>query len=145
MNSIYLDTARLLTQVTPFVFASGALVIYLASHNRPLHEVLFPSLRDVSQDYERNFKGMTNQPVELRALLGARARMIQELQSGLDAEERRFLLSLVTGHPESPLLGISHIEHLPEIRWKLHNLAKLERNNPEKFAEQAEALTQRLR
>lgn len=121
-----------------------AFVVYLASHNRPVHEVLFPALRNIEQDYERNFKGMTAEPVELPQLMAARERMVQELQSGLDADERRFLLSLVAGRPEWPLLGIEHAEHLPGIRWKLHNLAQLERKSPRKFAEQAEALSQRL-
>lgn len=121
-----------------------AFVVYLASHNRPVHEVLFPSLRDVSQEYERNFKGMTTEPVELPALLDARERMVQELQNALDTDERRFLLSLVAGRPEWPLLGIAHIEHLPGIRWKLHNLAQLERKSPAKFAEQADALARQL-
>ena len=70
---------------------------------------------------------MTTEPVELAALLAARERMVQELQGGLDADERRFLLSLVAGRPEWPLLGIAHAEHLPGIRWKLRNLAQLER------------------
>ncbi len=121
-----------------------AFVVYLASHNRPVHEVLFPAMRDVGQEYERNFKGMTADPVELAALLAARERMVQELQSGLDADERRFLLSLVVGRPEWPLLGIAHIEHLPGIRWKLHNLAQLERTSPVKFAEQGDALARQL-
>ena len=72
-----------------------AFVIYLASHNRPVHEVLFPALRDIGHEYERNFKGMTAEPVDLPQLLAARERMVHELQSGLDADERRFLLSLV--------------------------------------------------
>lgn len=121
-----------------------AFVIYLASHNRPVHEVLFPALRDIGQEYERNFKGMTAEPVDLPQLLAARERMVRELQSGLDADERRFLLSLVAGRPEWPLLGIAHAEHLPGIRWKLHNLAQLERKSPAKFADQAEVLSQRL-
>ncbi|QKE41599.1 MAG: nucleotidyl transferase AbiEii/AbiGii toxin family protein [Ferrovum myxofaciens] len=121
-----------------------AFVVYLASHNRPVHEVLFPSMRDIGQEYERNFKGMTTEPVELAALLAARAQMVQELQGDLDADERRFLLSLVAGRPEWPLLGITHAEHLPGIRWKLRNLAQLEHKNPAKFAEQADALAQRL-
>lgn len=121
-----------------------AFVIYLASHNRPVHEVLFPALRDIGQEYERNFKGMTAEPVDLPQLLAAREQMVRELQSGLDADERRFLLSLVAGRPEWPLLGIAHAEHLPGIRWKLHNLAQLERKSPAKFADQAEVLSQRL-
>lgn len=121
-----------------------AFVIYLASHNRPVHEVLFPAMRDNGQEYERNFKGMTTEPVELDALLAARERMVQELHSGLDADERRFLLSLVNGQPEWPLLGIAHAENLPGIRWKLQNLAQLKRKSPAKFAEQADLLARRL-
>lgn len=121
-----------------------AFVVYLASHNRPVHEVLFPALRNIEQEYERNFRGMTIEPVELSALLAARERMLRELQDGLNADERGFLLSLVVGHPQWPLLGIAHLEHLPGIRWKLHNLTQLEQKSPRKFAEQSEALAQRL-
>ena len=121
-----------------------AFVVYLASHNRPVHEVLFPTLRDIGQEYERNFIGMTTEPVELAALLTTRERMVQELQSGLDAQERRFLRSLVANKPEWSLLGIAHLDQLPGIRWKLHNLGQLELKNPKKFAEQAEALAQQL-
>jgi predicted nucleotidyltransferase component of viral defense system len=121
-----------------------AFVVYLASHNRPVHEVLFPALRNIEQEYERNFKGMTTKLVDLSALLAARERMLQELQVGLDADERGFLLSLVAGRPQWGLLGIAHLEHLPGIRWKLTNLAQLERKSPRKFAEQADALARRL-
>lgn len=122
-----------------------AFVVYLASHNRPVHEVLFPALRNIEQEYERGFKGMTTEPVELSALLAARERMLQELQSGLKADERGFLISLVEGRPQWPLLGIAHLEQLPGIRWKLHNLTQLQQKSPRKFAEQAEILAQRLK
>ena len=138
------DVMQLLAHegITPGI--RRAFVVYLASHNRPVHEVLFPTLRNIEQEYEQNFKGMTADPVELAALLAARERMLYELQSGLDADERGFLLSLVAGRPQWGLLGIAHLEHLPGIRWKLHNLAQLERKSPQKFAEQAEALARRL-
>jgi hypothetical protein len=63
------------------------------------------------------------------------ARSARELQRGLDADERRFLLSLVAGAPEWPLLRIAHLEHRPGLRWKLRNLAQLQKANPRKFAE----------
>lgn len=117
-----------------------AFVIYLASHNRPVHEVLFPSLRDIRQDFEHNFAGMTAEPVELDALLAARERMMSELQKGLSADERRFLLSLVAAAPEWSLLGVPHLDQLPGVRWKLQNLERLRKTNARKFAEQSDAL-----
>ncbi len=105
------DVIQLLAHegITPGILR--AIVIYPVSHNRPVHEVLFPSMRHIGQEYECNFKGMTTEPVELAALLAARERMVQELQGNLDANERRSLLSRVAGRPEWPLLGIAHAEH----------------------------------
>ena len=128
--------------ITPAIRRS--FVVYLASHNRPIHEVLFPKLRDVSGEYERTFKGMTTEPVELNALLSARERMVAELQAGLDAAEREFLLSLARNDLNWGLLGIEHLEHLPGIRWKLENLDRLAKANPKKFKEQAHTLERLL-
>ena len=83
---------------------------------------------------------MTAEPVPLTALLSARERMVRELQQKLDDNERRFLLSLVAGTPDWSLLGIAHLEHLPGIRWKLHNLEQLRKKSTRKFEEQAEML-----
>lgn len=124
--------------ITPEIRRS--FVVYLASHNRPIHEVLFPNLRDISGEYESTFKGMTTEPVELKALVSARERMIAELKAGLDAAEREFLLSLARNEPNWDLLGIEHLEQLPGIRWKLANLGRLANSNPKKLKEQARML-----
>ncbi len=124
--------------ITPEIRRS--FVVYLASHNRPIHEVLFPNLRDISGEYEGTFKGMTTQPVELKALVSARQRMIAELQAGLDAAEREFLLSLARNEPNWDLLGIEHLAQLPGIRWKLENLGRLAKANPKKLKQQAQEL-----
>jgi predicted nucleotidyltransferase component of viral defense system len=121
-----------------------AFVVYLASHNRPVHEVLFPSLRDIRQEFENNFAGMTVEPVKLDALLAARERMVRELQQGLTADERRFLLSLVAVEPDWKLLGVPHLEQLPGPRWKLQNLERLRKANARKFAEQSDTLARLL-
>ena len=124
--------------ITPAIRRS--FVVYLASHNRPIHEVLFPSLRDISGDYDSTFRGMTAEPAELDALLAARERMIAELHASLDAEEREFLLSLARNAPNWALLGIEHLEQLPGIRWKLSNLERLAKANPKKLKAQAQEL-----
>ena len=121
-----------------------AFVVYLASSNRPVHEVLFPPLRDIRHDFVHNFQGMTAEPVPLDALLAARERLVREIQQGLDDDERRFLLSLVAGAPEWALLGIDQLEHLPGVRWKLHNLTQLQKMNAKKFAEQGALLAAQL-
>jgi predicted nucleotidyltransferase component of viral defense system len=128
--------------ITPAI--RRAFVVYLASHNRPVHEVLFPSLRNIRHDFENNFRGMTTEPVELAVLLATRERMISDLQNNLDAGERRFLISLVANQPEWASLGIPHVEQLPGIRWKIQNLEKLQKTNPTKFAEQLDALNRLL-
>jgi predicted nucleotidyltransferase component of viral defense system len=119
-------------------------VVYLACHNRPVHEVLFPAVRDISQEYERTFKGMTAEPVELSELIATRERLIHELQHGLDADERKFLMSFVRNQPDWSLLGISHLAELPGIRWKLYNLGQLANLSPKKFVTQAEVLERLL-
>jgi len=128
--------------ITPHI--RRAFVVYLASHNRPTHEVLFPPLRDVRQEFEQNFVGMTTEPVELEPLLAARDRMVRELQQGLTLDERRFLLSLVAAKPEWSLLGVPHLEQLPGLKWKLQNLETLRNSNAKKFAEQSNALARHL-
>jgi predicted nucleotidyltransferase component of viral defense system len=121
-----------------------AFVVYLSSHNRPVHEVLFPELRDIRMDYERNFVGMTSQATETAFLLEARDRMIRELHAGLDMNERGFLLSLVRAEPEWELLEIPHVSELPAVRWKLQNLRRLQRERPKQFALQYTSLASRL-
>ena len=121
-----------------------AFVVYLASHNRPVHEVLFPTLRDIRQEFENSFAGMTVEPVELERLLAAREQMVRELQQGLTKDERQFLLSLVAAEPEWALLGVPHLEQLPGVRWKLQNLERLRKADPQKFAEQKDTLTRRF-
>lgn len=121
-----------------------AFVIYLASHNRPIHEVLFPTQRDIAQEYERTFQGMTTEPVALNDLLSTRERMIRQLQTTLDTNERRFLLTLVANEPDWSLLSVPHAPELPGIRWKLHNLGQLQKANPKKFAEQSTTLIRLL-
>jgi predicted nucleotidyltransferase component of viral defense system len=138
------DVMQLYTHegITPAI--RRAFVVYLASHNRPLHEVLSPALRDITLDYERTFVGMTTEPVKLVELLSVRDRLVAELPQTLDSNERQFLLSLVRNAPEWRLLEIAHLEQLPAVRWKLRNLEQLAKSSPKKFTEQADALNRLL-
>lgn len=121
-----------------------AFVVYLASHGRTLHEVLFPTAKDLSLAYNSSFAGMTTEPVMLDALLAARERLFVELPAAIDANEREFLRTLVRARPDWSLLDIAHLEELPAIRWRLQNLQLLERTNPDRFRALADALDEKL-
>ena len=95
----------------------SAFVVYLASHNRPVHEVLFGARKVIDIEYEQ----MTATPVGLDQLHETRERMFTEIQSSLTTQERRFLLSLVANQPEWDLLGVPHLHQLPALRCKLNN------------------------
>ncbi len=124
--------------VTPEI--RRAFVVYAASHNRPLHEVLAPAEKDVGFAYAQHFVGLTSDPVSLDALLEARRQLMRIVSTTLDEDERAFLLSFASPDPAWSRLGIPHLSELPAIRWKRHNLEKLRAEQPTKFATQQAAL-----
>jgi hypothetical protein len=100
-------------------------VIYLASHDRPMSEILAPTWKDLSKVYETDFRGMTLDDVPLSRLLEARTQLLEKIKANLLDEEKYFLLSIKRGEPEWQLLGIPGINLLPAIQWKLLNIRKM--------------------
>lgn len=118
-------------------------VVYLAGHNRPTHEVLFPNEKRLEAVFENEFIGMTSAPVGLDELIETRRRLMHELPRALQPRHRQFLLSMVRAEPEWDLLPHAHIAQLPALQWKLRNLAQL-RKNAAKFKQQRDELEARL-
>ena len=119
-------------------------LIYVASSPRPAHELLDPNLIDLEQPYAREFEGMTRTPVPLATLLATRLKLVADLQSRLDDKARQFLLTLQDGEPDFAAIDRSQAADLPAVKWKLLNLNKLKRDNPEKHAAQRDALLKLL-
>lgn len=119
-------------------------VIYLACHNRPIHELLSPALRDISQEYERTFAGMTAEPVEFSELLATREAMVADLHTGLDSNDREFLLSVARAEPDWGKTPYAHASELPALQWKLLNLSKLRDSHAKRFAAQHDELEKLL-
>ena len=123
-----------------------AFLIYLASHPRPVHELLCPHKLDITAQYDEEFVGMTVTPLPLGTLLTARDALIEAVQRrAAEPAARRFLESFVATEPDWSVLGLDEaIAELPALRWKLMNLERLRQQNPDKFAAQAEQLNQCL-
>lgn len=113
----------------------AAFVVYLASHNRPMHELLAPRRHDISEIFEREFVGMAREPVALESLIGAREQMIAEINLRLNDEHRRFLLSLKEGRPDWGLLPFDNVAALPAIQWKLQNIRNMSKAKREEQIE----------
>jgi predicted nucleotidyltransferase component of viral defense system len=114
-----------------------AFVVYLASHDRPMSELLDPKRKEIRQIYESEFAGMTIDTVSYEELLKARENLIEALRKELTDDEKVFLNSLKEGQPKWSLMSIEGIEKLPAVQWKLRNIQSM---NKKKHAEALEKL-----
>jgi predicted nucleotidyltransferase component of viral defense system len=105
-----------------------AFVVYLACHHRPMAELLAPRPKPLHETFDREFSGMTREPVAVEALESAQRELPVLLRSRLTEGERRFLLSIKRGEPDWPLLPVPHLAELPALRWKLANIEKLKQS-----------------
>jgi predicted nucleotidyltransferase component of viral defense system len=118
-----------------------AFVVYLASHDRPMHELLDPKRKDVRRIYENEFAGMPSEEIVYKDLIAARETLIETLKKELTDDEKTFLVSVKSGQPNWGVMGIKGIEKLPAIQWKLLNIQKM---SAKKSAELLEKLKRTL-
>ena len=103
-----------------------AFVVYLAAHNRPMHELLNPNVQDLTDTYRPEFFGMAQDPPSIEALESVQETLAPSLVSSLDGDEKTFLLSMKQGDPDWNLLCIDNLEQLPALQWKLLNIRKMD-------------------
>lgn len=98
-------------------------LIYLTASPKPAAEMLAPSEpREFAEVFERQFKGMTTEPVTVEWLLDARRKLLARICDLLDEPSRAFLLSVEREAPDFELIGLPQAAGLPGVRRKLHNL-----------------------
>ncbi len=115
-------------------------LIYLASHNRPIHELLDPRRKDIRVLFENELKGMTEEELKIDELLDTRELLVKQLNAGLAKDQRTFLTTLMEGDPDWAASGVAHASELPGLLWKLQNVRDLKTRNPKKHRAMVEAL-----
>ena len=115
-------------------------MVYVASSNRPMHELLAPTAPFQEELYNDEFVGMTRKTVTRDALIEVRTRLHTDIRRRLTGEIAAFLLSVHDAEPNFHLIGLPGAVDLPAVRWKLINLEKLKENNHAKHAVQRDAL-----
>jgi predicted nucleotidyltransferase component of viral defense system len=119
-----------------------AFLVYLISHDRPMHEVLKPVRKPLAEEFARGFAGMTEEPVAVVELEAAREALIEAIVKKMPQEHRQFLISFEEGKPAWDLLGLPGIPELPAVKWRQLNLDRLA---PDRRAELVSRLTETLR
>lgn len=117
-------------------------VVYLASHNRPISELLDPPRLEIYSAYQNEFVGMAVIPMEYEFLLAIREKLILTLRNNLTDAEKHFLISIKEGEPKWELLNIAGIDLLPAIQWKLKNIKQM---NKSKHQSALDELKRKLR
>ena len=108
-----------------------AFVIYMLSHNRPMAEVLAPTRKDISGEFDRGFHGMTQVAVTVNDLVEAREQLIAEIVGNLPRAHKDLLMSFEAGRPDWSLIGMPQAAELPAVRWRQENLNKLDHHRRE--------------
>lgn len=106
-------------------------IFYLISHDRPIIEVLNPTLLNIEQIFENEFTGMTFEDITLEDLLRVRNTLITKIKNMLTEEQKYFLLSFKNKNPDWNLSGIKHLNQYPSVRWKLLNIKKMNKKKHE--------------
>ena len=102
-----------------------AFVVYLASHRRPMAELLAPRRKPIRDLFIHHFSGMTAKPIDLDALETTRSRLSAWAATALVDDERRFLLSIKRGDPEWSRLPFPDLDRWPALQWKVRNIRKM--------------------
>jgi predicted nucleotidyltransferase component of viral defense system len=104
-----------------------AFIVYLISHDRPMHEVLRARRKDISEEFLHGFNGMTENPITIEELVAAREAMIAGIVGKMPIAHRKFLISFERGEPDWNLLGLPAAADLPAVKWRQINLDTLTR------------------
>jgi predicted nucleotidyltransferase component of viral defense system len=119
------DVMLLLAHEGLTVDVRKAFLVYLISHNRPMAELLRPNRLPIDTIFDREFLGMSRISVTCEELVAVRDRLVDLLAQELSSNDRLFLLSVKALQPDWSLLGLTDVEFLPAVQWKLQNLVAM--------------------
>lgn len=129
------DISRLLAEPILVPDLMTGFVVMLLSHNRPPVELLQPSIKDQSEVFEKEFRGMTDEPFTYEN----HQKTLQSLLEFIRRELVRYKTAIIDFFSLASFQSLvlpPDFERLPAIQWKRQNLENLRTKNPKKFDEQ---------
>jgi hypothetical protein len=102
-------------------------IMYLLSHKRPPHEILYPTQKDMHELLKNEFEGMSSIDFNYEDFETTRDWLIKEVDSLITKRDRDFLVSFFDGSPDWQLFKFPEAQNLPAVKWKLQNLNKMDK------------------
>lgn len=127
-----------------------ALMVYVASSERPMYELLLLRPKKIEHLFERDLVGMTRENVTLKELDDVRWQLFADIRKSLSSDFAKFLISIHNAEPDFGCLGFpdeitANLASLPAIGRKISNLQTLRRTRPGKHRRQLEMLQKLFR
>ena len=116
------------------------LLFCLLSSDRPIHESFAPSLIDQRLVMENQFDGMSDIPFTYEEFEATRSKLVEDVKTLINDADKAFLVSFEMGQPEWEGYEFEYFKDYPSVQWKLLNLKKLAKKNPQKLIEEADKL-----
>ena len=79
---------------------------------------------------------MSEIPFTYQEFEDTRARLIADVNALMTDADKRFLVSFEKGTPAWDGYEFEYLKEYPSVKWKLLNLAKLAKRNPQKLEEE---------
>ena len=124
----------------PLADCREGLIFCLLGSDRPIYESFAPRLIDQREAMDNQFEGMTDIPFTYEEFEETRAKLISDVNNLMTEADKRFLISFERGNPEWDGYEFEYFKDYPSVKWKLVNLAKLAKQNPQKLEEEAAKL-----
>lgn len=116
------------------------LIFCLLGSERPIYESFAPRLIDQREAMDNQFAGMTDIPFTYEEFEETRTKLINDVKLLMTEADKKFLISFESGQPEWDGYEFEYFKNYPSVQWKLLNLKKLAKQNPQKLLEEAEKL-----
>jgi len=117
------------------------LIYGLLSGSRPMHEMLAPNLIDQRSAFENQFEGMTAHKFTYADYEETRVLLHKLTLEKLSESDRYFLIGFNRLEPD---WSVYPYEDFPSIKWKILNLEKFRRNDPDSYKRHLNQLENQL-
>lgn len=123
-----------------FDIVKPGFMLCLLGSDKPIVESLMPNPINQSAALENQFNGMTDVPFTYSDYENSRINLISVVNSGLDENDKLFLISFEDGNPDWQKCCAGDLSLYPSVKWKLQNIYTLKQRSPSKHRDGIEKL-----